>query len=205
MRVCSTKVKIWIPFGNSFRSTKTGFDMYSIRVFSKFSLNPYYEPLLWFMINKTMCVNIMGQPSSSQQPNATRIPLFTTWMEAWNIYLSVLLNNNPGRAIDLVGYQRLICSSNKLLPINACLQYDSKFPTIAASNSHFCWNQCHPDLWVEAWATVVTLQQQSSISVPTTLCIRYHFSLRMFSRAYTGTISKPTTTKLALLRLGDNS
>ena len=58
MKVCSTKVKIWIPyFGNSLRSIKTGFgcffkpkgrvfDMRSIRVFSKFSLDPYYEPLL---------------------------------------------------------------------------------------------------------------------------------------------------------------
>ena len=62
-------------------------------------------------------------------------------------------------------------------------------------------------IWLHSrllWATVVTLQQQSSVSVPTTLCIRYHFSFRMFSQAHTGTISKPTTTKLALLRLGDN-
>ena len=95
------------------------------------------------LLNKTMFVDTTGQLSSSQQPNVTRI---SSMMEAWNIYLSVQLNNNPGRALELVGYQRLICSANKLLPINAWLQYDSKFCTIADANPHHRWDQCHPDL-----------------------------------------------------------
>ena len=54
----------FLYFGNSLRSIKTGlgwffkpkdsfkdgFSVRSIRVFSKFSLDPYYEPLSWFMI-----------------------------------------------------------------------------------------------------------------------------------------------------------
>ena len=32
------------------RSFKDGFGVHSVRVFSKFSLDAYYEPLLWFMI-----------------------------------------------------------------------------------------------------------------------------------------------------------
>ena len=67
MRVYSTTVKYGysiLYFGNNLRSIKKGFgqffklkesfkdsfDMCSIRVFSKFSLNPFYEPLPWFMI-----------------------------------------------------------------------------------------------------------------------------------------------------------
>ena len=67
-----------------------------------------------------MFMDTMGQSSSSQQPNVTRISSFATWMKAWNLYLSVLLNNNPGRALELVGYQQLICSANKL-PIKCYL------------------------------------------------------------------------------------
>ena len=104
------------------------------------------------LLNKTVFMDTTGQPSSSQQPSVTKISLFATWMEAWNIYLSVLLSSNPLRALELVGYQRLICSANKLLPINAWLQYDSKFHTIAATNSHLRWDHCYPDLWLEALA-----------------------------------------------------
>ena len=56
----------FLYFGNSLRSItrgfgcffkpngsfKDGFGVRSIRVFSKFSLDPYYEPLPWFMITR---------------------------------------------------------------------------------------------------------------------------------------------------------
>lgn len=38
---------------------------------------------------KTTFVGTMGQPSSSQQPAVIKILLFTTWMEARNIYMSI--------------------------------------------------------------------------------------------------------------------
>ena len=119
--------------------------------------------------NKTMFVDTTGQPSPSQRPNVTRISSFATWMEAWNIYLSVLLNNNPGRALELVGYQRLICLANKLLPINAWLQYDYKLCTIAAANLHLCWDQHHPDLWLEVLA-LGNLDKQTSKRWPCPYC-----------------------------------
>ena len=106
-----------------------------------------------------------GQPSSSQQPNVTRISSFATWMETWNIYLSVLLNNNSGRALELVGYQQLICSANKILSIDAWLQYDSRFCTISAANSHLCWDQHHPEFWLEALA-LGNPDKQTSIRWP---------------------------------------
>ena len=90
-------------------------------------------------------------------------------MKAWNLYLSVLLNNNPGRALELVGYQQLICSANKLLPINAWVQYNSKFCTIAAANMHLYWDQHHPDLWLEALA-LGNLDKQTSKRWPCLYC-----------------------------------
>ena len=49
-----------------------------------------------------MFVDTMAQSSSSQQSGVTKISSFATWMEAWNIYLSILLSSNPGRALELV-------------------------------------------------------------------------------------------------------
>ena len=38
-------------FSNPMEALKMVFGVRSIRVFSKFSLDPYYEPLPWFMIH----------------------------------------------------------------------------------------------------------------------------------------------------------
>ena len=98
-------------------------------------------------------------------------------MEVWNIYLSIRLCSNPERALELIGYQRLICSANKLLPLNAWLQYDNKFRTIAASNTHLRWDQRHPDLWLEALA-LGNLDKQSSKRWPCPYCIKLPFIFR---------------------------
>ena len=63
----------------------------------------------------------------------------------------------------------MICSANKLLPLNAWLQYDNKFCTIAASNAHLRWDQRHPDLWLEALA-LGNLDMQSSKRWPCPYC-----------------------------------
>ena len=58
-------------FGNSLRSIKRGsgqvfsnermvFGVCSIRVFLQFSLDPYYEPLLWSMIIHTVSYDVHG-------------------------------------------------------------------------------------------------------------------------------------------------
>ena len=121
------------------------------------------------LLSKTTFVDTMGQPSGTQQPNVKQISSFATWMEAWNIYLSVLLSSNPGRALEIVGYQQLICSANKLFPINAWLQYDSKLRTLTATNLHLHWDQHHPDFWLEALA-LSNIDKQSSKRWPCLHC-----------------------------------
>ena len=87
--------------------------------------------------------------SSSIQSVIKSITSFDTRMQAWNIYLAVLLAHNPSCAVKLFGYQRLTCSANTLLPVHSWLQYDSTFHTLAAANPLLCWDQQHPDLWLE--------------------------------------------------------
>ena len=57
-------------------------------------------------------------PVSSYRPPAIkRITFFDTWMQAWNLYLAVILAHNPSQAVELFGYQQLICSAHTLLPL----------------------------------------------------------------------------------------
>ena len=43
------------------------------------------------------------------------ISLFSSWMHAWSIYLTVILTYNPTRALELVVYQRIITSADHSL------------------------------------------------------------------------------------------
>ena len=39
------------------------------------------------------------------QPSSKKISSFVSWMEAWNIYLAIIINHSPARAPQLVAYQ----------------------------------------------------------------------------------------------------
>ena len=82
------------------------------------------------------------------------------WMQAWNIYLSVIRCHNPTKALEMISYQNLICSANALLPLQSWLQYDAKFRTLAASDPFLRWDQRHPDLWLECLALSNKEQQR---------------------------------------------
>ena len=90
------------------------------------------------LMHKTSFVKAAQAQNATQhyihQPPA--IASFSMWMQAWNIYLSVMLTHNTARALELIDYQRIITSANQSLPLKACLQYDAQFQTLAASNPH---------------------------------------------------------------------
>ena len=103
---------------------------------------------------------------SYRPPAIKRITSFDTWMQAWNLYLAVILAHNPSRAVELFGYQRLICSAHTLLPLESWLQYDYKFRTPAAADPLLQWDQRHSDLWLECLAS----SQQSTKRWPCPYC-----------------------------------
>ena len=90
---------------------------------------------------------------SYRPPAIKRITSFDTWMQAWNLYLAVILAHNPSRAVERFGYQRLICYAHTLLPLESWLQYDYKFRTLAAADPLLRWDQRHSDLWLERLAS----------------------------------------------------
>ena len=105
----------------------------------------------------------------------TRINSFSSWLDAWNVYIAIIVAQNPSRASELLEYQRLIHSASKHFSTPAWLNYDVQFRTLAASNPQLRWNSRHPELWLENLAS-----QTSSSSFKTRFpCIYcgsiYHF------------------------------
>ena len=98
------------------------------------------------LLDKTSFVDTTHttQHSTHKPPPISSFPM---WMQAWNTYLTVTLTHNPARALELVGYQRIITSASQSLPLKAWLRYDSQFHTMAASNPYLRWDQRLPDLW----------------------------------------------------------
>ena len=84
---------------------------------------------------------------------------FSTLMQAWNIYLTVIFTYNLTRALALVGYQCIITSAGHSLPLKAWLQYDRQFHTIATSNPSLHWDQRHLELWYEVMAAANNTNQ----------------------------------------------
>ncbi len=130
------------------------------------------------LLHKATFSDVLEVPAlSSRQPVIKAITSFDTWMQAWNLYLSVLLAHNPSRVVELFGYQRLICSANTLLPARSWLQYDSKFRTLAAVDQLLRWDQRHPDIWLECLALSNTMPNAGpahtvavQITSPATVC-----------------------------------
>ena len=87
------------------------------------------------------------------------ISSFPMWIQAWNMYLTVVLTHNATRALELVGYQRIITSASLSLPLHAWLKYDGQFRTMAAWNPYLRWDQRHPDLWHETMTSVTSTQR----------------------------------------------
>ena len=69
------------------------------------------------------------QPVLIASNSSAKIPSIATWMEAWNIYLSVRTCVNSSCALELIHYQCIITSANSDHPLTAWFKYDQKFCT----------------------------------------------------------------------------
>lgn len=70
-------------------------------------------------------------------------------MEAWNIYLAILIDHSPACAPQLVAYQRIITSASINYLFATWLNYDVQFGTLAASDPSLHWDVHHTDLWLQ--------------------------------------------------------
>ena len=82
-----------------------------------------------------------GAPATGHPPTAA--------MEAWNVYIAVLVAHYPTRASELLAYQRIICDASSHYPASCWLRYDSSFRVCAAADRSIHWDHKHHDLWLQ--------------------------------------------------------
>lgn len=135
-------------------------------------------------------VRVSSDPSSEgelliaqDKPRNRRVVRdLASWMEAWNIYVSVLVAHYPARAVSLLAYQRIICDASLHFPPHCWLRYDVRFRACAAEDKTLRWDVKHNDLWLECFTQqpptqfTTTKPQTSTTRRPCTYCGNlYHF------------------------------
>ena len=114
-------------------------------------------------------------PGGFTPAQTPRINSFSSWLDAWNIYIAIVVAHNPSRALELLGYQRLIHSASKHFNTSAWLNYDVQFRTLAAANPQLQWNLRHSELWLDNMASH-TGSSLPNTRWPCTYCgSMYHF------------------------------
>ena len=96
---------------------------------------------------------IAKQTASPMTSLPLKITSFTDWMEAWNNYLSVIVAHTPSRALEMIGYQRIITSASSQVPLSKWLMYDTQFRMLASLNRDLRWDTRHQDLWLQCLVT----------------------------------------------------
>ena len=125
--------------------------------------------------------------------HSKKINSFAQWMEAWNIYVSTLLLAKPSKALEMLGYQRIIASLNLRFPITTWMTYDIKFRTLAASYPSLRWDIRHLDTWVEC----ISMPKSQPERWPCPHCgSMYHYPQRCPFRA--GSSSTDATRQLPI-------
>ena len=119
--------------------------------------------------------SVEGDVVIAQQKAANKHAIrdLLSWIEAWNVYIHVLVQHFPARAQALLAYQRIICDASVRFAPHCWLRYDQRFRASAAADKTIRWDRENNDLWLEYFTQPITQQhQQSSISLVSTGRIR---------------------------------
>ena len=74
-----------------------------------------------------------------------------SWMEAWNLYVQILVAAYPQRAPALLAYQAIICGASSRFAPRLWLRYDQRFRASAAADSTLRWDVRNNELWLECF------------------------------------------------------
>ena len=125
-----------------------------------------------------------GEAVIAQQKPASRRTIrdLVTWMEAWNLYVQVLVAAFPTRAPALLAYQSIFCSASSRLSARMWLRYDQRFRASAAADSTIRWDLKRDELWLECFTQAAsaatsasTAPAQSATSKTRRPCTYYHY------------------------------
>jgi len=102
-------------------------------------------------------------PTMNHTP--AEITSFAEWMQAWNIYVALVIAHAPHRALELIGYQKIITSASSQYPVYRWMAYDTQFRILAAVDRSLRWDVHHPDTWFRCMG-LPPLPQHNRINGP---------------------------------------
>jgi len=89
-----------------------------------------------------------NNPMSLSKKKPPKIASWQKWVEAYQVLMLTMLENEPGRARELVGYQCLIMEAAAKFPLQTWLKYDEKFRKSVSEDPTKRWDQIDVQLWV---------------------------------------------------------
>ena len=107
-----------------------------------------------------------GEMVIAQQKPASRRAVrdLASWLEAWNVYITILVAHYPTRAPPLLAYQRIICDASLRFPTSCWLRYDARFRACAAEDKSLRWDTKHNDLWLECFTHSPTTKPPAAVT-----------------------------------------
>ena len=76
-----------------------------------------------------------------------RIMDFTSWLDAWTLYVAVLIDHSPLRASEFLVYQHIITSAMQQFATEAVLNYDRAVRSARSGMPWLRWDTINHNLW----------------------------------------------------------
>ena len=89
----------------------------------------------------------MGSPVTMVRKRKPVIDSFQKWLEAYMVYMLVIVTTYPRRALELIKYQQIISRAVTKFKGLAWLSYDQQFRRHASSNLSLQWDKVDLELW----------------------------------------------------------
>ena len=89
----------------------------------------------------------MGSPVTMVRKRKPDIDSFQKWLEAYMVYMLVIVTAYPRRALELIKYQQIISRAVTKFIGLAWLLYDQQFCCRASSNLSLQWDKVDLELW----------------------------------------------------------
>lgn len=89
----------------------------------------------------------LGSPVTMVRKRKPVIDSFQKWLEAYMVYMLVIVTAYPRRALELIKYQQIISRAVTKFKGLAWLSYDQQFRRRASSNLSLQWDKVDLELW----------------------------------------------------------
>ena len=94
----------------------------------------------------------MGSPVTMVRKKKTVIDTFQKWLDAYMVYMLVLVTAYPRRALELIKYQQIISRAVTKFKGLAWVSYDQQFRRRAAYDLSLSWDKVDLELWTVTFA-----------------------------------------------------